>query len=136
MTKARKPKDTGEKSSRSKAKAPKNGGARPKKRAKGHPMIRNLFLLALLAGAGYAAWKVPYHGQTLVDRGLYYVEHDTDFRLPHSAPARPTTPEVPKKGHDAVADRRGPGHTPIAEHPPAEHITQEDRDALDRLIPR
>jgi hypothetical protein len=130
MAKA-KTKQPEKKTSAKKAKAAPSKG----RKAKGRPMFRMFFYLLVLGGLGYAAFTVPYHGRTAKDWAWKYVEHHTDFRLPHFG-SEPPAVAGSKKGHDAVADRRSPVHAPpAAPHATNEHITQSDRDALDRLIP-
>ena len=107
---------------------------------KGSPMFKLMFL-ALLVGAGYVAFTVPYHGRTVADRvtarAKHYIEYDGDERPAH--PARPPSDgktqmaRSDSKHAPVVADRRAP-----ADHSPksSEQNTRADRDALNRLIPR
>jgi hypothetical protein len=90
-------------------------------------MFKLLFLAAMI-GVGYAAYTVRYHGHTMVQRGVEYVEHNVHFQSPIHWGDDDTKSTPAKKGHDAVADRR---HAPA----PAEKISQSDKDALDHLIP-
>jgi hypothetical protein len=101
-----------------------------------------LLLLVMICGAAYAAFAVPYEGHTIADRvatlAKDYLEHDSDEH-----PAHPSRP-APNDARQAV--RQDPPHAPVvAQRAPnasrpqprsSEQITREDREALDRLIPR
>ena len=91
-------------------------------------MLRWLLLVALLAGATYVFTSLPIGGRTLLERvrgGPVPVE---------TADALPSAGR-PKSGpglHKGPASDGGEGKKPIT--PAADHLTDEDRAGLDKLI--
>jgi hypothetical protein len=104
----------------------------------GGAMFKLLFYLAILAGVGYAAARVPVAGRTvfqhagslLADRAAPLAARPAAAKAAESKPAGPK-PAEPKPPAKAPAGPR----TADARRP-AEAIDAADRAALDRLLPR
>lgn len=108
------------------ARAPKGGLKAAAKAAKtskrpagsgGRTMGKLLVALALIAGAGYVAFQVPLGGRTLAEQA-------------RAAFAEPPPPAAAPKAANKAEERRAPARKA------GEEITDEDRAALEALLPR